>query len=154
GADELEVVGGGGNAVVLEGRRFPAEGSISAQAIRAGEPRLVRGAEATPAFVAFIAAERVERILVTAIPGEAGAPEGACLVMDREHVSEDAVGSSSALADQADGGLACLRLCALAERQGRRPRLLVAGMSRTRAAVLIADGRGLVRYENRAAEAL
>lgn len=152
--DELEVVGGGGIAVELEGRQFPAEGSISGAALRAGEPRLVSGADSTPVFAGFIAREKVDRILVTAIAGADGQPGGALLVMDPQDASEDAIDTLSALADQAGAGLESLRRAEEAERQRRQSRLMVAAMGRMRAAVLIADGKSVVRYANHAAAVL
>ena len=154
GMEELEVVGGGGIAVELEGRRFPAEGSISGIALKAETPRLVSGSEATPVLAEFIAREKVDRILVTTIARADDQPGGALLVMDPRDASEDAIETLSALADQAGAGLESLRRAAEAERQGRQSRLMVAAMSRMRAGVLITDGKSVVRYANPAAAVL
>ncbi|HEX7090295.1 MAG TPA: ATP-binding protein [Longimicrobiales bacterium] len=154
GPAELEIVGGGGIAAELEGKRFEAEGSISMRALRAGRPLLVPGRTAHPVFAEFIARQAVERILVTAIEGEPGRPTGAFMVMDPRDASEDTVETLAALAEHASAGLESVRRAAEAKRLGRRSRLLVAAMSRMRAAVLIADGAGAVRYANRAAAML
>ncbi|MFO7262333.1 MAG: ATP-binding protein [bacterium] len=154
GMEELEVVGGGGIAEELEGRRFPAEGSISTTALRSETPRLVSGAEAAPVFAGFIEREKVERILVTAIVCADGRPGGALLVMDPQDASEDAVETLSALADQAGAGLESLRRAEEVERQRKQSRLMVAAMGRMRAGVLITDGKSVVRYANHAAAVL
>jgi len=151
---QLEIVGGGGIAAELVGKRFGPEGSISVRALRAGRPLLVPGRTAHPVFAEFIARQAVERILVTAIEGEPGRPTGAFMVMDPRDASEDTVETLAALAEHASAGLESVRRAAEAERLGARSRLLVAAMSRMRAAVLIADGGGMVRYANRAAALL
>ncbi|HEY8469759.1 MAG TPA: ATP-binding protein [Longimicrobiales bacterium] len=151
---ELEIVGGGGIAAELVGKRFEPEGSISMRAVRARRPLLVPAHTAHPIFAGFIARHAVERILVTAIEGEPGEPAGAFMVMDPRDASDDTVETLAALAEQASAGLESMRRAAEAERLGRRSRLLVAAMSRMPAAVLIADAGGAVRYANRAAAAL
>jgi len=151
---EMEIVGAGGIAAELVGRRFEPESGISMRAVQAGRPLLVPGHTAHPIVGEFIERHAVERILVTAIEGEPGEPAGAFMVMDPRDASDDTVETLVALAEQAGAGLESMRRAAEAERLGRRSRLLVAAMSRMPAAVLIADAGGAVRYANRAAATL
>jgi two-component system NtrC family sensor kinase len=151
---EMEIVGAGGIAAELVGRRFEPESSISMRAVEAGRALLVPGHTAHSIVGDFIERHAVERILVTAIEGEPGEPAGAFMVMDPRDASDDTVETLVALAEQAGAGLESMRRAAEVERLGRRSRLLVAAMSRMPAAVLIADAGGAVRYANRAAATL
>ena len=150
----LEVKGASGIATELVGIRFPAEGSVAALAMRTGKPQLVAAAETHPTFAEFTKRTEIGRILVTTITDSSNEPLGAFLVLDPHDASEEAIATLSTLASQAGIGLESLRRAAAARRINTQTRLLAASLNRMRAAIIIADAEGRIRYANRAAATL